>query len=162
MGVGNPLMTDDGVGIAAIGRLRERWVLDPEVELLEGGWPLSLLPEVEVSSGLILLDAINANRHPGTVVELERDEIPRFFAARLSPHQVGVRELLALCSLRGCLPSRTVAIGIEPAVIELGTELSPIVERSLDLLLERVARRLAGWGFAAAERREARLSPCTR
>ena len=163
VGVGNSIMTDDGIGIAALERLRQEWELDPAVELVDGGlWPLSLMPEVEESSGLLLLDAINAGRPAGTVIELERDEIPRFLEAKLSPHQVGVRDLLALCALRGSLPVRTAALGIQPAVIELGTALSPIAERSLDMLLERVARRLAEWGYSAFERREALPASCTR
>jgi hydrogenase maturation protease len=96
------------------------------------------------------------------VIELERDEIPRFLEAKLSPHQVGVRDLLALCSLRGSLPVRTAALGIQPSVVELGTELSPVAERSLDALLQRVVRRLAQWGYSALERREAALVSCTR
>ncbi len=161
VGVGNSLMTDDGIGIAALDRLRDGWELDSEIELVDCPWPLTLLPEVEASSGLLLIDAIDGRRAPGTVIELEGDEIPRYLETMLSPHQVGVRELLALCSLRGCLPTRTVALGIQPAVIELGTELSPIVERSLDALLLRVVRRLAGWGYAAFERGEASVE-CTR
>ena len=162
VGVGNSLMTDDGIGIAALERLREEWELDPEIELVDCPWPLTLLPAVEASSGLLLLDAIDAKRAPGTVIELEGDEIPRYLDTKLSPHQVGVRELLALCSLRGCLPARTAALGIQPAVIELGTELSPIVQQSLDALLLRVVRRLGGWGYASFERWEAREAACTR
>lgn len=161
VGVGNALMTDDGIGIAALARLRDEWELDPEIELVDCPWPLTLLPEVEESSGLLLIDAIDAKREPGTVIELEGDEIPRYLDTKLSPHQVGVRELLALCSLRGCLPARTAALGIQPAVIELGTELSPVVERSLDALLLRVVGRLAAWGHASFERREAAVA-CTR
>jgi hydrogenase maturation protease len=163
VGVGNSLMTDDGIGIAAVERLRDGWELNAEVELVDGGlWLLSLLPAVEDSSGLLLLDAINAKQPPGTVIELERDEIPRFLEAMLSPHQVGVRDLLALCSLRDSLPARTAALGIQPARIELGTELSPIVQGSLDMLLERVVRRLDEWGYPALERRVAQPVSCTR
>jgi hydrogenase maturation protease len=161
VGVGNALMTDDGIGIAALERLRDEWELDPGVELVDCPWPLTLLSEVEGSSGLLLIDAIDAKREPGTVIELEGDQIPRYLDTKLSPHQVGVRELLALCTLRGSLPGRTAALGIQPAVIELGTELSPVVRQSLDALLERVVRRLTRWGYASFERREAAAS-CTR
>jgi hydrogenase maturation protease len=163
VGVGNSLMTDDGIGIAAIERLRDGWELDPEVELVDGGlWLLSLLPAVEESSGLLLLDAINAKQPPGTVIELERDEIPRFLEASLSPHQVGVRDLLALCSLRGSLPVRTAALGIQPARIELGTQLSSIVQGSLDTLLDQVIRRLGKWGYPPRERARPVPVSCTR
>ena len=101
-------------------------------------------------------------RNDPRVIELERDEIPRFLEAMLSPHQVGVRDLLALCSLRGSLPSRTAALGIQPERVALGTELSPIVQGSLDTLLERVVRRLGEWGYAARERARPLPAACTR
>lgn len=159
VGVGNPLMTDDGVGLAALDRLRAEQGLGPGVELVDGGlWVLSLLPQVEDASGLLLLDAIDAGRPPGTVIELEGHEIPRFLGTRLSPHQMGVRDLLALCALRGTLPERTAAFGIQPAAVELGTTLSPEAEGSLGELVARVVCRLAQWGATAARPRDAELA----
>ncbi len=154
--VGNPLMTDDGIGLAALERFRADWEIPEGVETVDGAvWPLTLLPQVEDAGAVVFLDAIDARRPPGTVLELERDEIPRFLEAKLSPHQVGVRDLLALCTLRGTLPERTAALGIQPAVVELGTELSPVAARSLAPLMERIAARLAAWGHTAVRRGEA-------
>jgi len=53
---------------------------------------------------------------------------------------------LALAEVRGTLPDRTVAIGLEPAVIELGTVLSPAVEEGLDAAAAAVTERLTAWG----------------
>ena len=156
VGVGNALMTDDGVGLAALARLQDEWSFGPGVELVDGGaWALSLVPQVEDASALLLIDAIEAGEPAGAVIELEGHEIPRFLGTRLSPHQMGVRDLLALCTLRGGLPSRTAALGIQPAVIELGTSLSPPVAAAMDELLARIARRLAAWGEPAVRREEA-------
>lgn len=158
VGVGNALMTDDGVGLAALERMREEWSLGPGVELVDGGaWALTLVPQVEDSSALLLIDAIEAGKSAGTVIELEGFEIPRFLGTRLSPHQMGVRDLLALCTLRGGLPARTAAIGIQPAVIELGASLSPPVAAAMEDLLARVAQRLEAWGEPVV-RREASLA----
>jgi hydrogenase maturation protease len=44
LGLGNPIMGDDGVGVAALQRLRTDWTLPPEVELVDGGtWGMNLL-----------------------------------------------------------------------------------------------------------------------
>ena len=118
VGVGNALMTDDGVGLAALARLEDEWSFGPGVELVDGGaWALSLVPQVEDASALLLIDAIEAGEPAGAVIELEGHEIPRFLGTRLSPHQMGVRDLLALCTLRGGLPSRTAALGIQAFII---------------------------------------------
>jgi len=79
-------------------------------------------------------------------VVLERDEIPRFLSTKLSPHQVDLREVLALAELRGTLPRDAVVIGIEPDRVELSTDLSPAIEAGLDLVVDAVLQRLTDWG----------------
>lgn len=161
VGLGNPLMTDDGIGLAALARLAERWEVPADVRLVDGGtWGLFLLPEIEDAERLVLLDAIDVGEPPGTVVALEREAIPGSLdRARLSPHQMGVQDLVALATLRGTLPEETVAMGIQPGTVEMATGLSPEAEAALDALVERVVERLAAWGFAMRRRGAA---ACTR
>ncbi len=146
IGVGSPLMTDDGLGLHALERLRAETDVGPEVELLDGGtWGMNLLPYVEDAERVLLIDAIRRGGAPGALVVLERDELPLWFEARLSPHQVDMRDVLALAELRGTLPADTVAIGLEPERVELGTELSAVVHERVDVLLDAVRARLARW-----------------
>lgn len=154
LGLGNPLMTDDGIGLAALERLRSAWELPPEVVLRDGGtWGLRLLPDVEDADRLLLLDAVDVDAPAGSVVVLERDRLPRFLSHKLSPHQVGVRDLLALAELRGTLPEETVAMGIQPIRVELGSEVSSEARDALDRLVEHVVDRLARWGHPVRARR---------
>lgn len=146
LGLGSPLMGDDGAGLALLDRLRGV-SLPAAVTLADGGtWGLNLLPEVESADRLLILDAVRAGRPPGGLVVLERDQIPRFLSTKLSPHQIDLREVLALAELRGTLPRETVVIGIEPDRVELRTDLSPAVLAGLDRVLEAVLERLALWG----------------
>lgn len=170
IGLGNPLMTDDGIGLAALERLREEWSLPEDVVLVDGGtWGLRLLPQIEDAGRLLLLDAIDVGGAPGDVVVLEREGIPRYLRQELSPHQVGLRDVLALAELRGRLPRHTVAMGIQPTTVALGDAVSPETRASLDALVDRAAERLAEWGHAP-ERRPTRRKiadagggvPCTR
>lgn len=151
VGLGNPLMTDDGIGLAALARLREVWDPAPEtgVELVDGGtWGLFLLPEIERAGQVVFLDAIRAGAAPGTVVELEREAIPRALdATGLSVHQIGLRDLVALATIRGTLPARTVAIGVQPDRVEMGTEISAVAALALDEVVARTLARLAVWGI---------------
>jgi hydrogenase maturation protease len=147
LGLGNPIMADDGVGIAAIERLRTGWELPPGVELMDGGtWGMNLLPAIEAAGRLILVDAIDAGAAPGADVTLERAELPRMLRARLSTHQVDLLDVLAIADLRGGLPVDTVALGLQPGRVEMSTEMSPPVRAGMDRLVERVAARLAEWG----------------
>ena len=143
IGLGNPLMGDDGIGLVALQRLRERRV-PPGVELVDGGtWGMNLLPIIERADAVILLDAIRAGAAPGAVIELEGDAVPRRLAVKLSPHQIDLAEVLALAALRGTLPPRLFAIGLEPEVVEMSTALSPAIEAALPAMLALVERRLA-------------------
>ena len=148
IGLGNPLMGDDGVGLAVLARLRDEWQLDG-VELVDGGtWGLSLLPVIEDAERLVLVDAIAAHAPPGEIVELARERLPIYLSRKLSPHQVDMRDALAVAELRGRLPDEVVAIGVQPAAVTLGTALSEPVAAHLDALVRAVVTQLARWGHA--------------
>jgi len=150
LGLGSPLMGDDGVGLVALEALGEEWRFEPRVELADGGtWGMNVLPAIEEAGRLVLLDAIRAGGAPGEVVILERDAIPRWLSTKISPHQIDLREVLALAELRGTLPTATVAMGIEPARFEMTDALSAPVRSAIPALLERVVDRLAAWGHLA-------------
>jgi len=152
IGVGNPLMGDDGLGIEVLERLRLGWSFRPSLDLLDGGtWGLNLLPHVESAGRVMFIDAINVGREPGILVELEAEEIPRFLARKLSPHQIDVKEVLALAELRGTLPEELCAIGLQPESVEMSTSLSAPVAAGVDRLIERVIERLRGWGYVVEE-----------
>ena len=81
IGLGNPLMGDDGFGLVALARLRDEWTLEG-VELVDGGtWGMSLLPLIEDSDRVVLLDAIAAGATPGEIdrqpVALEHNDLTR-------------------------------------------------------------------------------------
>ena len=151
IGLGSPLMGDDGLGLLALEALRERWLFAPEPQWVDGGtWGMNLLPFVESAERLLLIDAIRGGRAPGDVVVIEREELPRGLGIKLSPHQIDLQEVLALAELRGSLPVDAVAIGLEPARVELGWGVSGPIERGLDALLEQIAERLVRWGHTVA------------
>jgi hydrogenase maturation protease len=153
MGLGNMLMTDDGLGLEALARLRAGWALPDEVELVDGGtWGMQLLPTIESTDRLLLIDAVNLGAPAGTEIVLRDAEIPRYFAVKLSPHQIDLRETLAVCELRGTLPAEIVVVGLQPERVEMGTALSPALAGRVDAMLETVARVLRAWGIPCARR----------
>ena len=153
LGLGNPLMGDDGLGLAVLDRLREEWDLPDAVELVDGGtWGMTLLPLIEDADRLVLIDAIRTGAPAGTVVELERAHLPRYLSHKLSPHQIDLKEVLALAELRGTLPAETVAIGAEPGEVVLSTALTAPLEDAVDPVLLAVVARLAGWGHDCRRR----------
>lgn len=148
IGVGNPLLGDDGLGLVVLETLRAGWEIPAEVSLVDGGtWGMNLLPVIEDADPLILADAIDAHQPPGTFLTLERADLPRYLALKVSPHQIDLREVLALAELRDRLPERTVAIGAQPATLETRYGLSPALQATVEPLATAVAERLALWGY---------------
>jgi len=153
LGCGNPIMADDGLGIAVLQRLEQDWDIPPEVQLMDGGtWGVNLLPAIETADRLLLLDAVRAGRPAGTLVTLTDAELPRFFAHKLSPHQIDLREVLGLAELRGTVPGRIVALGAEPELVDLRDGLSPSVEAVVPELARRAAAQLIAWGHELSPR----------
>ena len=148
LGLGNMLMADDGVGLAALARLEEEWFVPRDVELVDGGtWGMNLLPVIESADRVLILDAIDLGDPPGTLIRLEGNEIPRFLGLKLSPHQIDLREVLALAELRGTFPGLVIALGIQPERVEMSTTFSPRVEARLDQLVHLAAEILYDWGI---------------
>ncbi|HVA57670.1 MAG: HyaD/HybD family hydrogenase maturation endopeptidase [Gemmatimonadaceae bacterium] len=147
VGLGNPIMGDDGIGLAALERLREEWDIPAIVELVDGGtWGMTLLPLIESAQRVLFLDAIRTGRPTGTAVRLFGDEIPRQAALKVSQHQIDLREVLAVAEFRGTLPPEMVAVGLEPATFELGDPMTPAVVDNLDQVVHMAVHQLRAWG----------------
>jgi hydrogenase maturation protease len=157
IGLGNPIMGDDGFGLAAMRHLVECWVVPDNVTIVEGGtWGLTLLPIIEESDRVLLLDAIRAGTEPGTVVRVSGADLTRVYGARVSPHQVDLTDVLALAAWRGTLPDAVVAIGAEPAMIDLAATLSPVVHAAIERAVDAAAVQLGEWGHVCERRGPAR------
>ena len=153
LGLGNVVCQDDGAGIAAIHKLIREYELPEGVLALDGGTlGLSLLPLVDSAEQVIMVDAIRAEGAPGTLVRIEGDEVAPAVYERLSPHQIGVADLLAGASLLDRYPDRVVLIGVVPESVDLGLGRTPAVEASIPELVERVVQELGALGYPPVRR----------
>jgi len=147
LGLGNALMTDDAYGYRMIGELEARFAFPEGVALLDGGTlGLDLLPRLEGVERLLILDALDMGGAPGELFRIEGEEVPRAFASKLSVHQMGLQDLLAVAELQGHLPRELVVWGVQPACIEMGLELSPPVEAAIEAAVAAVVGELRAWG----------------
>ena len=146
LGLGNLLYRDEGAGIHALQALTR--ALDPEipVECVDGGvLGLSLLPIVEECDDLLVLDAVDAGQGPGALIELRGSEIAMYAGGRLSEHQVGFQDVLAVAAWRGALPERLHVVGVQPGDLSVGLELSAPVAAALPALVARAMEQLEKW-----------------
>jgi len=148
LGIGNLIMTDDGVGVRVAQRLRDEFRFPPGVTVMDGGTlGLDLLPRLEGVERLLIVDALETGGPPGTVQRLEGEELPVALRTKLSPHQMGLQDLLAVAELQGCCPREMVLWGVQPACIEMGLDLSAPVAAQVDTLIGCALEELAAWGM---------------
>jgi hydrogenase maturation protease len=118
------------------------------VEVIDGGTAgMELLDPLSGIDLLVVLDAVKAKRAPGSVVTLTGREVPVFFRAKLSPHQVSICDVLASLEFAGNPPRELVLIGCEPLSLELGTELTPTVAEKVPEMVAAAVEQLAARGI---------------
>jgi hydrogenase maturation protease len=159
LGVGNLLLADEGVGIHVIQRLAEAYQLPEDVLILDGGTlGLDLLFYLEGVENLLLIDAVEAHKEPGTIIRLENDEVPAFFSVKLSPHQIGIPDMLFAAKLKDIHPPNLVLFGIQPELLDIGLELSDTIAPKVDILINSTIEQLEAWGhpIKAKERQAAK------
>ena len=155
LGIGNVLWADEGFGVRAVEALDAGWSFAPQVQLVDGGTQgLYLIQHVQAARRLLILDAIDYGLAPGTLKLVEGDEVPRFLGAKkMSLHQTGFQEVLALAQLTGHYPEQLLLIGCQPEELEdYGGSLRPVVKQALARALDLALDRLRAWGAAPVPR----------
>ena len=149
LGIGNALLTDEGIGIRVLKELERKFTFPANVELLDGGTSgIELLRYISKRDCLIIIDAMKCDQKPGTVVRVADNDVPAAFRTRISPHQIGLSDLLAAAMLTDELPKNLVLFGVEPESIDVGLNLTDAVEASVDKLVSAVVEELRSIGCA--------------
>ncbi|RMD79597.1 MAG: HyaD/HybD family hydrogenase maturation endopeptidase [Lentisphaerae bacterium] len=152
-GIGNILLSDDGAGVHAVNMLQERFVFPDNVRIIDGGTKgLDLLPLIERQDRLLIIDAANFNKEPGTIETVEGDKIPALLSGKLSVHQIGLPDMLFAAKLMEITPPEMCLVGIQPKSMETGTELSDVVSSRMDELIGVAIEKLSDWGVEVIPR----------
>jgi hydrogenase maturation protease len=139
IGVGNPLRGDDGVG-ARVAEVLAEQELPGDVEVVDGGIQgLGIVSLMEGRRRVILVDATDLGRAPGSIVRFTLEEVRLLGEAEhLSIHDAGLRDALLLAKALGTLPEEVIIFGVQPAKTEWAYGLSPEVEAELPALVEAI------------------------
>ena len=148
LGIGNLVMGDDAVGVIVAQRLQQGYRFPDNVEVVDGGTlGLDLLPKLENITNLIMIDAVETGQKAGTCVRLCGEELPIALETKVSPHQMGLKDLLAVSELTGHSPQEMVLIGVQPGSIEMEIGLTAEVEVQLERIISNVLSELSDWGI---------------
>lgn len=143
IGIGNEIMADDGVGL----KILEQLLLEPVegVNYIHGGTSgMEILPDIQDADYLLILDGLKQGA-PGDVAVLEGDQIPRLLRQQLSPHQVGLLDLLSAARLLGTEPEHVAVVGVTAKDIEFRTTLSSEVSGAIVEAVRHAQNILRRW-----------------
>jgi len=142
LGVGNSILSDEGVGVHLAQRLQKlQW--PSNVEIQDGGTQgLELLYYMDDVAKLIIVDCVRAGSEPGSIFRFEPDKvevIPKQY--KISFHDLGIYDFLKIAAAMEILPE-TIIFGVEPQSFEWGEQLTPAVEAKMDKLIGFVSEEI--------------------
>lgn len=146
LGIGNTLLSDEGVGIHVIEHLRDGAADTSGLELLDGGTlSFTLAGAIGAHPRLVVVDAARLDGPPGSVAVFEGEAMDQRLRSGLqSVHEVGLADLLDIARLTDTLPARRALVGIHPQSLDWGDEPSPPVAAAVPeaarIVLDLVAR----------------------
>ena len=147
LGIGNTLLSDEGLGIHLLEYLRARHPELPGVTWLDGGTlSFTLAPVIEDHANLIVLDAAQLDKPPGTIDLLTGAEMDRFVGyGKRSVHEVGLIDLLTIAQLQEQLPEKRALLGIQPAEFGWGDKPGTAVTRAIPGAAVQVLELIQNW-----------------
>jgi len=157
LGIGNILWADEGFGVRALEALQRDYIFPENVVLLDGGTQgVYLVQEVRDADILVVLDAIDYGLEPGAMKIIENEDVPKFMGAKkVSLHQTGFQEVLALADMMGDYPEKIMLIGVQPEYIEdFGGSLRPVVKAQIPVAVEQCLSYLGELGVTFTKREQ--------
>lgn len=157
LAVGNPIMGDDGIGLEILAELqglvsqRPAWkaaIARGEMSLLEGGTNgMELVPVVQEAERLLILDSIapGNGRQPGQALHMSGDHVPRLLSMKMSPHQVGLLDVLSSARLTGKEPEVLEVVGVVSEKVDLQLGLTATAASGIKPAVGYAAQILDSW-----------------
>lgn len=146
LGIGNILLRDEGVGVRVIERMQQI-PLPEDVELVDGGTAgADLLDVLADRRKVIVIDAVEADCEPGTVLRFSADDLTEPDGVGMSLHELGLGQALKMTKQLGSEPKEVVVFGIKPKDISCGLELSEEIAASVPKVVELVLAEIKNTG----------------
>jgi hydrogenase maturation protease len=147
LGIGNTLLSDEGLGVHLLNYLRTNYPDLPGVTYLDGGTlSFTLAADIEDCDNLVVLDAAQLDAPPGAVRLLVGADMDAFIGhGKRSVHEVGLADLMTIATLLNRLPVNRALLGIQPAEFGWGENTSEAVARAIPAAATKVVALLYKW-----------------
>ena len=151
LGIGNTLLTDEGIGIHVLQALEPELANWPDVTLLDGGTlSFTLAGPIEDADALIVVDAANLQMQPGAWTLLEGEAMDAFLMGnrKSTVHEVGLTDLRAIAMLAGHWPDKRALLAIQPDVVDWGEQPTPAVAAAIPPACVAIRELIRAWRHA--------------
>lgn len=148
LGIGNTLLSDEGVGVHAIYYLQDNHQDLPRTTFIDGGTlSFTLAAEIEQSENLIVIDAAQLHAEPGTVKTFVNEDMDQFLGEgnKRSVHEVSLLDLMHISRLTGHFPKQRALIGIQPQKLDWGEVPTASVSAAIPLACNQVVEQIRRW-----------------
>ena len=148
LGLGNTLLSDDGVGIYAMNELQKKWQHHDAIEFIDGGTLSFTLTDVLYEAdNLIVIDAAQLSAAPGEVRVFKNEAMDNFVrnGKCSSVHEVSLSELMDMARLLETLPGRRVLLGVQPEKIDWGDQPTVSVKNAIPVICREADHLLTEW-----------------
>lgn len=144
LGLGNPLMADEGIGVRLVVRLSRLAAERPDVEFLDAGTGgLAVLHHIQGRRKAVFIDCAYMGEEPGAIRRFTPEEVHSSKTlAHQSLHEADLLRILDMSQQLGQAPDEVVIFGIQPQRIEPAMELSPVLEDRMDEYLAVLLKEL--------------------
>ena len=148
LGIGNTILSDEAAGVRTVEALEQAYQIPDNVLVIDGGTSgMEMNEDLSNLDFLLVVDVVTTGAAPGTLVKIAGAEIPVFFRDKLSPHQIGLPDVLASLELLDAIPKEIVVLGVEPISLALGLDMTPTVAATIPELVDRAVTELRARGY---------------
>jgi hydrogenase maturation protease len=145
IGLGNTLMSDEGVGVRVVQRLLDFAGRFPSVDFAEAGTGgMSILHLIRDKDKAIFIDCAKIGEEPGVIRKFTPQEIKSAkVLAHQSLHEFDLIKIINMAYKLGQCPAEVIIFGIEPQSVKPGRELSKILTDKLDEYVTMIRKELS-------------------
>lgn len=140
LGLGNPLMADEGIGVDLVARFAQEAARYPSIDFVDAGTgSMSVLHLIEGRRKAVFVDCAYMDEAPGTIRRFRPEEVRSTkVLAHQSLHEADLLRILALAEQLGQAPEQITIFGIQPQVVEVRQGLSEVLRDRIDQYLEMI------------------------
>ena len=154
VGTGDVILRDEGCGVRVAEYLDAHYDFPENVQIVDGGTlGIELTQFVTGTKKLLVIDSINGHAAPGTRFAIRDDDVLAHFQDKISAHEVGIQDVLALLEVTGHKIPTVTVLGAQPYNLEAGVELSEEMKKLVPEVAEEALTELRKWGIKATAKK---------